>query len=123
MGATLELAKQDARKYVNSGGFNQSLLITPTSGDPVTIQGLATRHSMGFDTDGKPIVSDNAHCSFSELDLTDEGLTVRNANGDLIIKGWLIQFTDAIGTATYKINEPYPDKILGIIRCTLSIYE
>lgn len=123
MGSILELAKRDTRRYVNSGGFEENLLITPTSGDPVTIQGLSTRHSQGFDTEGRPVVSDNAHCSFSETDLTDEGLITRNSQGDLIVKDWLVEFTDAITTTTYKISEAYPDNTLGIIKCILTLYE
>lgn len=123
MGDILELAKRDARRYVNSGGFEVNLLITPTVGDPVTIQGLTSRHSQGFDTNGKPIVSDNAHCSFSEVDLTNEGLTTRNSQGDLIVKDWVVQFTDAISATTYLISEAYPDNTLGIIKCMLTLHE
>jgi len=123
MSRILELAKRDARRIVNSGGFNQELTITPTGGSAISIQGLATRHSQGFDGDGLPVVSDNVHCTFSELDLTEAGATTRNANGTLIVKNWLVTWTDAIGEANYKISEAWPDNTLGIIRVTLSLRE
>lgn len=119
MSRFLEMAKRDARRYVNNGGFNQELTITPTGENAVSIQGLATRHSQEFDGQGLPIIGDNAHCSFSELDLNDLGVTTRNAIGDLIIKGWQVTWVDALGTVTYEIGEQEPDNTLGIIRTKL----
>lgn len=123
MGAILELAKRDARRFTNDSGFEEQLTIIEPGEDAVIIQGLTSRHSTGFDSEGKPIVSDNCHCSFSELDLNEAGRTTRDANGDLIIKDWTVQFDDAIQSVSYKIAEAYPDNTLGLIRCTLSLYE
>lgn len=123
MGRVLDLAKRDARRFVNDGGFNQELIITPTGLDPVTIEGLATRHTNSFDTEGKSINSENVHCSFSELDLNDLGITTRNAAGYLNIRSWTVEFTDGISAGVYKIGESQPDNTLGLIRCTLTNYE
>lgn len=123
MGRVLDLAKRDVRRYVNNEGFNQELVITPTGLDPVTVQGLATRHTSNYDTEGKPINSENIHCSFSELDLNDLLVITRNAAGYLNIRGWIVEFTDSLGSAIYKISESQPDNTLGIIRCTLTNYE
>lgn len=123
MGSILELAKRDSRRIVNSLGFEEDLIITPTGLDAVTIQGLTTRHSNGYDTDGRPIISENIHCTFSEKDLNDLGVTTR-ISGKLTIKNWTVQFNDAIQTGiVYKISEAYPDLTLGLIRCTLTQYE
>lgn len=119
MGDILELARQSAREIMN-GGFNSELTITPIGEVSVVIKGLATRHSQGFDTNGLPIIADNSHCTFSELDLTDLGIVTRDANGNLNIKGWKVGFTDAIGPGEYKFSEPMPDNTLGLIRITLS---
>lgn len=119
MGYILDLARHNAREIMN-GGFNTELTITPKGESPVVIKGLATRHSQGFDTDGLPIISDNSHCTFSELDLTDLGVVTRDAKGNLNIKGWKVSFDDAIGPGEYKFSESMPDNTLGLIRITLS---
>lgn len=123
MGNILELAKQDARNYVNSGGFEVDLHITPPDGYEITVKGLLTNHTNGFDTDGKPLLSKQIQCSFSELDLNDEGLTTRDADGNLDIKNLVIRFDGTIQEECYKIVETHPDDLFGIIRCTLTNYE
>lgn len=115
----IDQARQDMRDIIN-GEFSTELTITPTGLSAVVVKGLATRHSQGFDSDGLPVIADNAHCSFSELDLNDLGVTTRNANKDVIIKDWQVDFADAIGTYSYSIKEPIPDNTLGLIRCTLT---
>ena len=123
MGDILELAKQDARRYVNSGGFEVDLFITPPDGYEVEIQGLLTNHTNGFDTDGKPLLSKQIQCSFSELDLNEASITTRDSKGDLDIKNLVIRFDGTIQEECYKIVETHPDDLLGIIRCTLTNYE
>lgn len=116
MSRILEMAKSQVRRIINSGGFNQELTITPTGQSAVIVQGIGTRHSEGFDDDGLPIVSDNIHCTFSELDLNEAGATTRDGNGNLSLKGWKVSWSDAIGSANYVIEESNPDNTLGIIR-------
>lgn len=120
MSDILDLAKQNAREILN-GGFNTELTITPLGGGSVVVKGLATKHSQGFDTNGLPVIGDNTHCTFSELDLNDLEVVTRDAKGNLNIKGWKVSFTDAIGTYEYKFGEPMPDNSLGIIRIMLSV--
>ena len=123
MGDILDLAKRDARKYMNSGGFEVELLITPPGGYEIAIKGLATNHTNAFDTEGKPILSNQVHCSFSELDLNEKGITTRNSRGELDIKDFVVQFADAVQEQCYQIKETHPDNLLGLIRCTLTNYE
>lgn len=123
MGRILDMAIADARRFTNSGGFETELTITPTGGTAVVVNGIASRHSQGFDEQGLPIISNNVHCSFSEKDLNDLSVVTRNASGKLAIKGWLVSWTDAIGSANYKFAEPQPDNTLGLIKVTLSQYE
>lgn len=123
MGQILEMAKKDARGYVNSGGFETELLITPQDGYEIAVKGLMTNHTNGYDTEGKPLLSKQIQCSFSEIDLNQEGLTTRDSNGNLNIKNMIVRFTDSINDECYKISETHPDDLLGIIRCTLSRYE
>ena len=123
MGRILDMAIADARRFTNSGGFETDLTIMPNSGTAFVVKGIASRHSQGFDDQGLPIISNNVHCSFAENDLTCQGVETRSANGHLLIKGWLVTWTDAIGEAKYKFSEPQPDNTLGLIKVTLSLYE
>ena len=121
-GEVLNMAIADAKEIMN-GEFAVELTITPSGLSAVTINGLATRHSQGFDTDLLPIVSDNAHCTFSEKDLNDEGIVTRNSKGHVDIKDWKVSWIDAIGQAIYKFGEAGPDRTLGLIRVKLSLFE
>jgi len=120
MGSIKDLAIANAREILN-GGFSDELTIKPKNLDPVTINGLTTRHSQGFDSEGLPTIGDNAHCSFSEKDLNDLGITTRDAKGNLNIKDWKVSFPDAISVSDYRISETMPDNTLGLIRVILSI--
>lgn len=120
MGFIQDLARQNTREILN-GGFSTELTITPTGLDSVIINGLITRHSQTFDTDGLPAIGNNVHCSFSELDLNDLGIVTRDSKGVLKIKGWKVSFTDAIQSGEYKFGEPIPDNTLGLIKVMLSV--
>lgn len=123
MVSTLDLAIRDAKGYTNNGGFETELSITPIDLPQVVIKGLGTKHSESFDGQGMPIVGVNAHCSFNESDLNDLGIVTRDSRGQIIIKGWLVGWTDNIETVSYKISSPEPDETLGTIRCTLGLHE
>jgi hypothetical protein len=124
MGGLLELAIKEARAAVTGdfsiiGGFSTLLTITPLIGEPFQIKGLATVHSSGFDQDGRPIISDNSHITFSELDVNELGYTTR-VNGKLRIQGWKVEFSHAVGDVKAILSEPEPDSTLGIIRVMIT---
>lgn len=114
MGSTKELARQGVRGILN-GGFSDELTITPTGESSVTINGTTSVHSLGFDSDGLPVIGPNSHATFSELDLTDLGVTTRDSNNNLLLQGWLIEWADQIGQYRGTIKELRPDRGLGII--------
>ena len=114
----IDQARADMREIIN-GEFSTELTITPTGADPVIINGLATRHSQGFDSNGLPVIANNAHCSFSELDLNDLGVVTRDARKEINIKGWKVSFADTVGTYEYDMTEPMPDNTVGLIRVML----
>jgi hypothetical protein len=121
MGSILDIARRDIKKIVSNGGFETELIITPINQDPVTINGIASRHTQSFDTDGLPMSDINAHCTFIENDLNDNGIVTRDANGNLNIKNWIVEFTDEIATYKYKFAETWPDNTLGNVRVTLTL--
>lgn len=114
MGEVLDLARENVREILN-GEFSIELTITPIGGAPVVIKGTTSVHSQGFDSDGLPTIGPNSHCTFSELDLTDAGVTTRDAKGDLKMRDWKVSFDDQIGTYNCKFGELMPDRGLGLI--------
>ena len=123
MGDILDMARRDLRRFQNSGGFETEITITPISSEAVTIKGLVTRHAQDYTEDGLPFISDNIHCSFSEKDLNDLGVTTRNSKGELIIKGWVVAFDTEIGSRSYRFAEPQANNNLGSIKVILEKYE
>lgn len=89
----------------------------------ITVQGLATRHRQTYDPDnGLPMIGKNNHCSFSEVSLNELGYATRNNKNEVIVKGWLVSWSDTTGEYKYKIEEPQPDETLGLIKCMLGEY-
>jgi hypothetical protein len=121
-GLIIQRAREDVQRIIE-GSFSVELTLDPGTG-PVTIQGLATRHSLVYDPDtGLQQIGENCHCSFYEKTLNDLGITTRNAAGKVSVKNWIVTWADTSGTFSYKIKEPYPDETLGLIKCMLAFYE
>lgn len=108
----------------DSNGWSTLLTFTPPVevGPPFQLGGLATVHSQNFDQEGLPIISDNSHILFSEIDVNELGYTTR-INGHLNVHGWLVEFDLAIGHITAKLSEPAPDGTLGLIRVTITNHD
>lgn len=114
---------RDDLKYILNSDFGLDLILTPDGGEDIVVVGHSSVHSMSFDSDGNPFISDNAHCTFVEKDVTDQGVSTRNANGDVNIKGWKVEF-DVSGTVRkFVISEHMPDSGLGIILAKLTYYD
>ena len=124
MGRILDLARADTRRIINSGGFEVAITLTPpTPATPLTINGLASKHWITIETDGIDANTKQTHISISEKDLTDNSYPVRDSNGQVSLKGHLVNYIDSTGIEkTNVITEYYPDETLGIIVCVLSDY-
>lgn len=111
-------------KYELNEDFADTLTITPEGMEPVEIQGLHSLHSMIYDNEGNPIITNNAHVNFYEKDLNDLGVTTRDGRNRCIIKGWLVSFEVDNGLImTFKMDEPKPDSDYGSIVVQLRKYE
>jgi len=121
---SIERAIRDARQIVARGGFSVSITLLPLGAlDPTITKGVASRHNIEFDENGYPINATNSHITLSENELTNLGLTTRNAKGNVNLDGWLATWTDGTGTArTFKIVQTKPSETLGLIICTLGRY-
>src|SRR6056297_1123277 len=113
-----DIAARDAKTILNDG---LELTLTPQYHDCILINGWGIRHTGDYDTDGLPILAPNIHCTFVEKDINDKGIATRDGNGNLIIKNWVVSWKDQSGEHEYKIAEPYPDAVLGLIRCNLVV--
>lgn len=120
---SIQRAIRDAQRFVTSGGFNSTLLLTPPNGDEIAVQGIPSRHHIEFDQDGYPINSTNAHVLLSENSLTALGLTIRNSRDEVALDGWVVKWMDGTGRQrSYKIIQTKPSETLGLIICTIGRY-
>jgi len=118
---TQEMIDRAKTAISDSNGWSTLLSFTPTVGDPFEWGGLATVHSNAYDQDGLPIISDNSHILFSEVDVNNLGYVTR-VDGNLTVKGWLVEFDHAVGHVKAQLSEPGPDSTLGLIRCKITNY-
>lgn len=116
-GSIFQLAKRDAKKFITSGGFEETItLITPSKDKTLTLTGFATKHHINFDSDGNQINSKNVHICISESDLVANSYPVRNAKNEISLLKHLVSFPDSSGVVKdYVVKENYPDETLGLI--------
>jgi hypothetical protein len=121
---SLERAIIDMKRHTRAG-FSQEIVFTPPVGEPITVRGLVSKHSLGINPEtGLPVNSKNAHISVVESVLTDEGYQTRNDNGDVDLRKHLVTWCDASGNRyTYMIEETMPSYTTGLIVCILGDYE
>lgn len=120
---SLNKAKNDWNRFLTNGGFAVEATLTPAGGQPVSVNCLAMKHHNSVDTDGMPINSKNVHASFSESNLTGLGLNVRDTNGEVNMRNWILTYPDSSETdKSYIVKETMPDETVGIIVCILGDY-
>lgn len=124
MGELLDIAREDMRDFVeDSEGFSTTLSFTPTVGDPFELEGIATVHSQGIDSDGIPVIGDNSHIFFSEVSVNDLGYVTRSADGKVNIRDWKVTFDHAVGTVSAILSVTEPDSTFGMIRVMLTNFK
>lgn len=122
MGSVLDLARRDAAFIINNGGFETDITFQ-TSGDPVVIRGLATKHHIGYDEDGMRVNTKQAQITINEADLVAANIPVRGTSGEVNLTKRIVSYADSTGnTASYIIRENYPNETLGHIVCILGDY-
>lgn len=125
MGTLLDKIKKDAAKIItDKKGFAVPIKITtPDKTTTVEFSGLFTEHYSGVGDDGRRVSSQNAHLSFPEKALTDQGYVTRNSKGDVDLKQHVFEVTiDSETIKTYWAASYHPDNTLGLILCILSSY-
>ena len=116
----LSVARREIME-ITQGEFSVNITITNKTALKKVVKGLATKHNLIFNPEnGLPINAKNTHVSISETVLAQAGFSVRNANLEVDLKGWKIEYADSSGASkAYRINDAMPDETLGLIVCTL----
>lgn len=123
-GRILQLARQDSKRYVTVGGFEEDITLT-TQDRTITVSttGYSTKHWINFDTDGLPVNAKNAHVCVDENKLIALGYPTRNAKGEVALRKNIVQCSDSTGVVKkYVVNEQHPNETLGLIVLILGDY-
>lgn len=118
----LDQAKADIQTITaNSSEFGRSITFTAPDDSTATVIGLHSKHHLAINPDdGTPVNAKNAHISVSEALLTAASYPVRNASGEVNLKGHVVSVKDSTGLSkNYKIREWFPDETIGLITCIL----
>ena len=122
----VEQAIADAKAITSDAinGFGISIAFTAPNSTTATINGLATKHHLRMDLDGKLVNSKDASIAVSESLLADAGYPVRNSSGEVYLKDHKVKWIDSSGQlCEYSIDQWLPDESIGLIVCILEDYE
>lgn len=120
----LDLVKRDAKRFVNFGGYEESIsMTTPNRSLTITITGWAVKHHISFDSDGNQVNTKNARATIDEDVLVANGYPVRNNKKEISLLRHLISYKDSSGIVKdYYVRENFPDETLGMIVLILGDY-
>ena len=119
---TLASAIEDWKRFATAGGFEVDItLTTPDDVTTADIKGIAMKHHLSIDTDGREVSAKNAHITIIEADLVAANYPVRDAvNGEVKLKKHKVSYPDSTGNVkNYRISRTYPDETVGVITCIL----
>ena len=122
---SLAAARNDWKRFVNAGGFQVEIVLkTPDELTEITVLGLAMKHHLSIDSDGRELSAKNVHISIIEADLVAESYPVRNSAGEVSLLKHKVSYPDSTGNIKdYVIIRTYPDETVGVITCILGDYE
>lgn len=123
-----DLIKRDAKRFVNSGGYDVNIeMITPDGTKTANITGWAVKVAGSFDSDGNQVNTKNVHCTIDEKSLLDLGYPIRTSKKgieEVDLKFHKVNFVDSTGTMkNYIIRENVPNENLGLITIWLGDYK
>lgn len=121
MASLFDLVKKDAKRHINSGGYQLDIvIITPDKSKTINITGWAVKHVNMFDSDGNQVITKIARITVDEDVLVSNGITVRNAKGEVALKNYKVKFVDSSGVLrSYSVREQLPDQNFGLIMLIL----
>lgn len=119
---SLANAIQDWKRFATGGGFEVDITITtPDNSTSANIKGIAMKHHLSIDTDGREVSAKNAHITIIEADLVAASYPVRDAQNDEVkLKKHKVSYPDSTSNIkNYRISRTYPDETVGVITCIL----
>lgn len=121
----IDRAKEDWQRFTtNTNEFGVVMTLEDLEFVQYAASGLFTKHHLGIDTEGNLVNTKNAHFSISEQVLTTLNYPVRNASGEVDLKGHKLFVKDSTGIVkSFIIREFFPDETIGLIVCILGTYE
>lgn len=121
----IEQIQQDIRQITTDiDGFGVEMRLIAPDATEIALQGLFTKHHMGYDDEGKMVNTKNAHASFSEDILVDASYPYRDFSGEVHLEDHRVVVKDSTrNDKEYIIREWYPDETIGLIVCILGDYE
>lgn len=111
-------ARKDMQRITgNTNDFAVPCVVkTPDEASTIDVSGLHTRHWMSFDPDGVAVHTVTASLAVAEQQFIDGGFDVRDANGEVNLKGYLIDAPDSNEVIQhYVLREVFPDENLGLL--------
>ena len=123
-GKILELARSASKFAMSQSGFEEDVtIISPNGSSTAEVQGLATKHYIGFNEVGAQISSKNAHVCVYESDLVGLNYPVRDSNNEISLYRHRVNVADSTGNVkNYIVTEQYPNESLGFIVLILGSY-
>jgi hypothetical protein len=114
-----ELAKRDAKFVINNNSFDIEML-TPDKSKTIYITGWAVKHVISFDSDGNQVNTKISRITVDEDVLVSNGITVRNARGEIALLNFKVKFKDSSGVLrSFNVREQLPDQNFGLIMLIL----
>ena len=118
MTSVRELAQRDVQRYNAKGSDSILAQITDKIGNVVEVGGRASSHNQSYDSqDGAPVNQPQSNITFSMTELTEKGLSFRNARKQVEMNGWVVEWVDLGKTINGTISETKPDESMGLIVC------
>ena len=122
--STLDRAKAAVKRITsNTDGFAVNVVLTTPTSSTINITGITSKIHLGVDTDGNVASSRKVHLSFAESQITDMGLSIRNAKGDVDLRKYIFAIPDSNGVVKkYSLAVNIPDETIGLITVILEDY-
>ena len=122
MGGTLDLVHRDAADIIKGGGFQTEITFKELTGE-VLVSGTVTHPNFSVGEDGQAVNSKNVHATVNETDLVEGGITTRDGNNDIALRGKILSFTDSRGILdTWIVREFWPTRTFGHVVLILGSY-
>lgn len=119
MATVFDLVKRDSKGLINSGLLD-IVLFTPDKLTVFNITGWKSKHAISFDSDGNQVNTKIARVTVDEDVLVANGVTVRNAKGEIALLNYKVKFADSSGLLrSFNVREQLPNQNLGLIMLIL----